>query len=169
MSGPYGAPRCNADECVSTGIPNSRLSDAVFLRAARTGSRTLYSVLNWWGFRFWGLDVYVSFSSGKVSYFSYHLMVSTPHLDDAEVVVVEVDSKEHITGRNPSLIAAESPAYRVSTSRTWPAQSVGIAFTPDAPRELVNHAFDLKLRCLWSLAGCRTWNQLLPAADGLSR
>lgn len=168
-TGPYGAPRCDADECVSAGIPNSSLSDAVFLRVARMGNRTLYSVLSWWGFRFWVLSVYVNFSSGKVSYLSYHLVVSSPHLGDAGVVVVEVQSKEHISESNPSLSAAADPGYRVSTSRKQPAQSVGIVLTPATRREFVSHAFDLKLRCLWSLAGCRTWNQLLPAAEGLSR
>jgi hypothetical protein len=170
-TGPYGAPRCGADECVSAGIPNSSLSDALFLRVARMGNRPLYSVLSWWGFRFWVLSVYLNFSSGKVSYLSYHLVVSSPHLGDAGVgvVVVEVQSREHITESNPSLSAAAGPGYRLSTSRKQPAQSVGIDLTPAVRRELVSQAFDLKLRCLWSLAGCRTWNQLVPAAEGLSR
>jgi hypothetical protein len=167
--GPYGATRCDADECLTGGIPNSRLSDAVFVRAGRKEKRTLYSILSWWGFRFWSLDVYVKFNSGKVSYLSYHLMVSRPHLDDPNVVVVEVTSPERPNGRNSGLSGAEGSPSRLSTSRRWPAQSVGIDFSPGAPKELVAHAFDLNLNCIWSFAGCRTWNQLLPAAEELGR
>jgi hypothetical protein len=161
--GPYGAPVCDADACVSTGIPYSSLSDAVLTRAKRTGNQTLLSVLSWWGFRLWSLDAYVNFSSGKVSYLSYHLMVSTPHLDPPDAIVVEVTSPEHAGARYPVLNAPENAAFRVTTARRWPAQSVGVDFSPEAPGVLIGHAFDLKLRCLWSFGGCRTWNQLLPA------
>jgi hypothetical protein len=169
--GPYGA-RCDADQCVSGGIPNSALSDAVFLRAARTGNRTLVSLLSWLGFRYWSLDAYVNFTSGKVSYLSYRLMVYTPHFDDLEdpdVVVVEVSSKAHADVGNPALNRTEEDPFRVSPSRRSPSQSVGITFTPDAPSGLVTRAFDLKLRCLWSFTGCRTWHQLLPAVETLDR
>lgn len=170
-TGPYGA-RCEADQCVSGGIPNSTLSDAVFLRAARTGNRTLVSILGWLGFRYWGLDAYVNFTSGKVSYLGYHLMVYTPHFDDLEnpdFVMVQVSSKAHLDVGNPALSPTEENSFRVSPSRRSPSRSVGITFTPDAPNGLVTRAFDLKLRCLWSFAGCRTWNQLLPEVEESGR
>jgi hypothetical protein len=167
--GPYGAPVCDSDACVSTGIPYSSLSEAVLTRVGRTGSQTLFSALSWWGFRFWSLSAYVNFKSGKVSYLSYNLMVSTPHLDPPDAVVVEVTSSEHHSARNPVLIAPENAAFRVTTAHRWPAQSVGVDFSPEAPNGLVKRAFDLKLRCLWSFAGCRTWNQLLPAVEDQDR
>jgi hypothetical protein len=74
-------------------------------------------------------------------------------------------SSERSSARSPALGAAENPAFRVTTARRWPAQSVGIDFNPDAPGALIGHAFDLNLDCLWSLAGCRDWNQLLPAVE----
>ena len=44
----------------------------------RTSNDPLSHVLRWWGFRAESLGIYVNFTSGKVSYFSYHLMVSAP-------------------------------------------------------------------------------------------
>ncbi len=163
VTGPYGAPVCNADECLSTGIPNSRLSDAVFVPAIRTENSALYSLLTWLGFRYWSLSVYVSFTSGKVSYLSYHLMLSNSHFDGgADVVVVAITSQEKIIGRNRGLTPVQDVDYRLTPSGAWPDKSVGIAFTPNASRELVNSAFHLNLKCLGSLAGCKTWHELLP-------
>ena len=73
-TGPYGAPLCNADECFFWVVGNG-LPGRVF---RRTGSEGLSDVLRWWGFRAEGLEIYVNFTSGKVSYFGYHLMVSAP-------------------------------------------------------------------------------------------
>src|SRR5450755_4234847 len=92
VTGPYGAPLCLADECLSTGIPNSRLSDAVFLPV--TENRTLYSLLTWWGFRFWSLSTDVSFTSGKVSRLSYRLGLSNSHFGGLNAVIVEVGSQD---------------------------------------------------------------------------
>ena len=170
--GPYGAPLCNADECAETGIPNSALSDAVLLPIARTGNRTLVSILSWLGFRDWSLDTYVNFSSGKVSYLSYHMMVYTAHFEELgnpDVVMVEVSSKAHADAKDSASSPNDEDPFHVSPSRRSPSQSVGITFTPDAPSGLVTRAFDLKLRCLWSFAGCRTWNQLLPAVEDRSQ
>ena len=80
-------------------------SYAVLTRVGRTGSQTLFSALSWWGFRLWSLSAYVNFRSGKVSYLSYNLMVSTPHLDPPDAVVVEVTSPSDtpVTAINPRL------------------------------------------------------------------
>lgn len=73
-TGPYGVPRCEADECffmfAGNGLPGRVLS--------QTENSTFSALLRWWGFRFESLNVWVAFTSGKVSYFSYHLMVSSP-------------------------------------------------------------------------------------------
>jgi len=166
VTGPYGVPLCNADECLAMAIPNSRLSDAVFVPVARTENSALYSLLTWLGFRYWSLSVYVNFTSGRVSYFSYDLMLSHSHFDrGADVVVVEVTSQENI-GKNRGSELGGDETYRMTHSGAWPDKSVGIAFTPSATKGLVNDAFDLKLHCLWSLAGCKTWSQLLPQVRG---
>jgi hypothetical protein len=154
ITGPYRPPRCFAEECISVTIPNSRFSDAIFLPAIRTENPTLYSVLTVWGFRFRKLSVDVNFTSGKVSFLSYHLMLSTSRFDGgADAVVVRVTSQEKLR---------EEAAYRLTPSGAWPDKSVGIALTPNTSQELVNRAFDVKLHCLWSLVGCKTWREVLP-------
>jgi hypothetical protein len=159
----YGFPAGGPDELFSAGVPNSTLSDAVLLWAARVGNKPLYSAMDWWGFRYWGLSVYVNFAFGKVSSIRYQLIVSTGKLYVGDVVSVGVNSQHDITRADGRATPGESSSYRVTTSRIEPARGVGIAFTPDAPEELKSRAFDVRLRCLWSLSGCRAWSQVLPS------
>jgi hypothetical protein len=174
-AGPYGAPLCNADECFGGGIGNGLPGRLLW----RTGNAVLSDVLRWWGFRAEGLDLYVNFTSGKVSYFGYHLMVSAPGVPasmpppppDGELgaVVIGLSSQRMINVRNPSSTADPHPPYLFTSARGGPSQSIGIALTPDTPEEIVRAAFDLRLRCVWSFGGCRRWNQLLPSVEPLAR
>jgi hypothetical protein len=157
---------CPADECLSTEIPSSKLSDSVLFRIAGMGNRNLYSILSWWGFRIWAFDGCVHLTSGKVLAFGYGMMIGAPHLDEPNVVVIRVSSKQHFARRNRSVGTSENFDYSVDTSRRRPAQSVGIRFTPNARTDLIRDAFDLRLRCLW-LQGCRTWTQILPAVQDI--
>ncbi len=173
-SGPYGAPNCDADECFSTSVTNG-FPGRVLLA---TRNRNLSWLLRWWGFRFEGVGVWVNFRSGKVSYTSYHLIVSAPGVGPAGVppppsdgelgaVIVYVSSQSIIHRRVPNSSAEEHSVYWVIPARGAPSQSVGINLTPDAPREVVRAAFDLRLKCLWSFGGCRRWNELLPSVRAL--
>jgi hypothetical protein len=62
----------------------------------------------------------------------------------------------------------EAPDYRFGrgtgplTSQLGPGGSIGLAYTADAPTDLVSHAYDLSLSCFWSLFGCRSARQVLP-------
>jgi hypothetical protein len=171
-TGPDGAPRCNADECFAGFVGKG--SPLLW----RTGNALLSDVLRWWGFRAESLDVYVNFTYGKVSYFSYHLILSAPGvpasvpppMPDGElgVVVIGLNSRRMITVREPNSTAETHAPYRITPARAGPSQSIGIALTPDAPEEIVRAAFDLRLHCMWSLGGCRRWNQLLPSVERLA-
>ena len=153
----YGPPVCFSEECISAVMPNSHLSDAVFVPAVRTESPILYSVLTRWGFHFSTLSADVRFTSNKVSFFSYELMLSTSHFDfGADAIVVRLTSQQALMG------GSKGAAYKITTSSAWPDKSVGIALTPTAPEELINRTFDVKLHCLWSLAGCNSWREVLP-------
>jgi hypothetical protein len=173
-TGPYGAPRCNADECfygfIINGLPRRLLWE--------TGNEAISDVLRWWGFRAESLDIYVNFTSGKVSYFAYHLMVSAPGVPASMppppldgklgVVVIGLSSQRMISVRHPSSTPETHPPYQITPSRAGPSQSIGIGLTPDAPREIVRAGFDLRLHCVWSFGGCHRWNQLLPSVEPLA-
>ena len=58
--------------------------------------------------------------------------------------------------RIENVLADESPEYLVSFERQFPGQSLGVTLTDKAPRELVHHAFNLKVSCLTSWDGCWT-------------
>ena len=173
--GPYGAPHCNADECFSSFVENGLPGRLLW----GTGSDALSDVLRWWGFRAETLETYVNFASGKVSYFGYRLMVSAPGVPasmpppppDGELgaVVIGLNSRRTLTVREPNSTVETHPPYRINMARNGPSQSIGIALTPEAPDEIVRGAFDLRLNCIWSFAGCRRWSQLLPSVEPLTR
>lgn len=63
----------------------------------------LNSALYWWGFRYWGASASVDFTSGKVSQFSYHLMLSpmpSGYLGDA--LLIAVGSSKDFAARDTS-------------------------------------------------------------------
>src|SRR4029077_16466642 len=68
----YSGSQCDADDCFFSFIGNG-LTGRIL---ARSENNTLASLLRWWGFRFEGLNVEVKFTSGKVSYLAYSMMVS---------------------------------------------------------------------------------------------
>jgi hypothetical protein len=170
-TGPYDSPHCNADECfagfVANGLPGRLLW--------RTGNDVFSDVMRWLGFRAEGLDIYVNFTSERVLYFGYHLMVSAPGVpasvppppSDGKLgaVVIGLHSQRMITVSDPKSTVETHPAYRIIPSRDVPSQSIGISLSPDAPDEIVRSAFDLRLNCIWSFGGCRRWSQLLPGVE----
>jgi len=172
---PYRDSPCNADECffmlVGNGLPGRILWG--------TRNSTLAALLRWWGFRFEDFNLRVTFTSGKVSDFSYRLMISAPGViqgvpppprdGEAGAVVIELSSLRIINSGEPNSTEKPHLPYRVLPARGAPSQGVNIALTPEAPEEIVRDAFELKLACLWSFGGCRRWNQLLPAVQPLIR
>ncbi len=157
---------CDADECLRIEVSSPELSDWALRKAGWSGHGKVYLVLSLWGFRLRSLGAYVNLNSGKVSSLGYILILSTPHSAYPGALVVNVNSARsarHHAGSG--YIADESPNYQVSHYWKWPALGTGVTFTRDAPPELVIHAFNLRLRCVWSGAGCLTANQVLPEAE----
>jgi hypothetical protein len=85
------------------------------------------------------------------------------------MVVIGVSSQKTIAVEGTNGTIETHPRYRITPSRAAPSQSIGIALTPDAPDQIAGSAFDFRLSCVWSLGGCRRWNQLLPAVQPLLR
>lgn len=59
----------------------------------------------------------------------------------------------------------ESPQFRVRVTPSFKnvvPSSVRVTYVYDAPRELVSHAFHIKLNCFWGLDGCRSARQMSP-------
>jgi hypothetical protein len=171
----YGAPHCDADECLSgfvaNGLPGRLLSS--------TRSDFLSDVLRWWGFRSEFLDVNVKFKSEKFSGFDYSLWVSAPGVlksvppppKDGEMgmVVIGVSSQMAITGGETKGTVETRPPYRIIPARSAPSQSISIFLTPDAPDEIQRGTFDLRLTCIWNFGGCRRWSELVPSIEPLAR
>jgi hypothetical protein len=43
-----------------------------------------------------------------------------------------------------------------------PDSAIGVAYTTDAPRDLIDHAFQVDLHCSWGLRGCDSVRQVVP-------
>jgi hypothetical protein len=62
----------------------------------------------------------------------------------------------------------ETPDYRFGqaagalTSDLGAGGSLGLAYTADAPPDVVSHAYDVNLSCFWGLRGCGSARQVLP-------
>ncbi|MGO9013149.1 MAG: hypothetical protein ACLQPN_23880 [Bryobacteraceae bacterium] len=62
----------------------------------------------------------------------------------------------------------ESPFYRFGAFAgqfSWfhgEDAAIGVAYTPDAPREKVSHVYQVDLSCSWSLRGCNSVRQVVP-------
>lgn len=173
---PYGAPICDADECLSGFVENGLPGRLLW----RTRSEVLSDVLRLWGFRAESLNIVVKFTSGKVSYFGYSLWVSAPGVlpsglppppPDGKLgaVIIGLSSQKMVTVRDPNPTVETHVSYRITPARSAPSESIGIAITPDTPAEIERAAFDLRLDCVWSFGGCRRWNQLLPSLGPLAR
>ena len=156
--------QCGADECFEVAIPNSRLSNWMFLPTFGEEHRPLNLALQWWGFRYWDVEASIDFKSGTVSQFGYRLTLSAEPSRFPGLVVISVWSRNSFEERALSWNVDESPNYVVYDGK-WLDFQTGVYFTRDTPGELLGHAFDLHLHCLWSLAGCRTSNQLRPQAE----
>ena len=102
-----------ADECFGVAIPNSRLSDWIFVPRSGDEHRILTSVLYWWGFRYWDVSASVDFTSGRVSDFGYRLILSTDPSNDPGALVINVWSRKDVTERLLSWDVDESPDYIV--------------------------------------------------------
>lgn len=156
---------CDADKCFWIEV-SSPMSDVWGLDVfGRVDSKTMFLVWGSLGFRLRSLDANVKVNSDKVSSLGYLLILSTPDPGYPGVLRIKVSSRKNLADRLLDYIADESPNYQVSHYFKWPRLFTDIDFTPDAPTELVSHAFNLKLQCVWSLRGCRTANELLPEAE----
>jgi len=159
-----GSSKCEADECLSIEVSSPKLSDWLLRKASWSGHYSLYSGLSWWGFRERIFAAHVDLTSGQVSGLGYRLSLSTLRASNVDLGVW-VSSKGDFVDRNLNADVDESPNYQVSHYFKCPTLCMGVYFTRDASPELLRHAFGLNLRCIWSIAGCRTANQLLPDAE----
>jgi hypothetical protein len=158
-----------AERCLALQLTTPRISLWILQHLARTGHLTMYSGTHFLGFRIHDFEATVSVRSGVVSHLNYRLMLSTPEPAYPGVLVIGVSSTNGFRRLRGDYLADESPDYMVSFARQFPDLSVGVAFTRDASADFLQHAFDLRLRCVSTIMGCRNVNQLLPAAvrDGL--
>jgi hypothetical protein len=155
---------CSGDECFSVEIPNTKFSIWALMRVG--DHATLASLLHWWGVRYWTFNAYVNFTSGTVSGFSYRLKLSLPSAYPVPgVLSLGASSRRKLDGRQLDWQVDESPDYEVLHYFKWPDLQTHVYFTRESPVELLPHAFNLHLRCLWSLRGCQTANQVLPDAE----
>jgi hypothetical protein len=137
--------------------------------SAMDGSLKVAYILGW---RYLSFSTGVTVVDGTVSRISYGLepdvFVGWPR----GYLVTAVSTHGFRMGRHLPLHLSsaddESPYFRfgaMADEFSWFAgddTKIGVAYTPDAPREKVSHIYQVDLSCFWSLRGCNSVRQVVP-------
>ena len=151
---------CRGDECYATVIQN--WPDSLLARlVGEVGSPFLVRMLYGLGVRLWYFGAKVELQGNRVHDLYYSLLVDDGSGEYPGAVTLDVGTLRGSNQLIGNLTRDESPDFQISSYRKWPKLDLGIVFAPTASRELVHHAFDLHLECVWK-SGCRSARQLLP-------
>ena len=142
------------DSCYQVQIWESLISRVAYF--GRYGYKTAY----WMGARHWNFSASVRLRQGKVHKFGYNVNVNNGSLSEPWLTYVAVTSDRGHRAWHLDPTQDESPDYRVTRYFKWPDQTIEIMYTPAAPTQLLNHAFDIQLNCIWHLRGCRRCRDL---------
>jgi hypothetical protein len=151
---------CGGDECYSMYVDNWRDSKVARL-LFKVANPFVLRALRRLGLRFWTFGAKVDLRGDRIHNLCYFLMVDDGTGEYPGWIDVEVGSLRGSNHMVRNLIRDESPDYQISSYFKWPDLDLRVIFAPTASPELVHHAFDLRLDCMWQL-GCRTARQLLP-------
>lgn len=122
------------------------------------------------GWRNVSFTAYVTVLNKTVSSTEYFLEPDVP-VSIPVSYLVTVRSAHSVWARGSIPISSaddESPDYRFGPSAgefsmlPEPDSKIGVAFTSDAPRDLISHAFQVDLSCFWSVRGCDSVRQVTP-------
>ena len=123
------------------------------------------------GWRHIGFDADITVLNGVVSGVRYELEPDVITGWPAQYMVV-VRSVHGVWGSFwPTPVGDvddEAPDYRFGqaagalTSQLGDGGAIGLAYTADAPQNVVSHAYDLDLTCFWGLRGCGSARQVVP-------
>ncbi len=125
------------------------------------------------GWRHLSFSAYVTVLRGTVSSTGYNLepdvLIGYPL--SYFVVVRSVHGFYRDRGSRPVPVHStddDRPAFRFGTVAGQFSlldgvdSAIGVAYTTDAPRDLIDHAFQVDLHCFWGLRGCDSVRQVVP-------
>jgi hypothetical protein len=125
------------------------------------------------GWRHLSFSAYVTVLNGTVSSTGYNLepdvLIGYPL--SYFVVARSAHGFSRDAGRRPVPVHStddESPDYRFGavagqfSMLDGTDSSIGVAYTADAPRDLIDHAFRVDLGCFWGSRGCDSVHQVVP-------
>jgi len=161
-------------------LPMLRLNDLQICNAAKGENCFLYvndhtaagisdgwltwaKLSDWLGNRSWLFNAQAKTKNHIVQEFGYKFFVNDGSYGWWSDQRAQAMSSGPSKGVIWDFLSDQSPEYDVGRGRRAPSSVIGMFFTANATREQVQHAFDLRLRCMiWT--GCRTADQLAPSA-----
>jgi hypothetical protein len=159
-------PSCRyGSECLGEQVKS--LSEFTFFYSTKLQgvlqNRIGYEIFHWLGFRV--NDFYAEFEVRQKKFHSldYRLLLDNNTYGYPGAMLITAATVYGYPD-GPFASEDESPEYSVGRHFNFPEQNLSILFTPMAPVTLVHHAFEPLLNCVWTLRGCRTTKQVLPAA-----
>ena len=156
--------RCRSDECFSVEISNVP-NGLAYRLYEKTKSHWLHRVTYLLGYRFFDFSAGVGLHRGKVSEAGYRVSVDDGTDQGLGGTIISVGGTTELgvaAGNTLSDAFDQSPDYRVKNLRKWPDQVLAVNFETTAPPQSLQHAFDVRLSCMWSFAGCKTAKQIVP-------
>ena len=117
------------------------------------------------GHRFSGFGAYVEIRGGLVSRYEYSVFVEDvkyPAVEDVSLDVLGADRASFPLGYATVTDYDKIRGLKLEAPNNKPQTILYVAFTPEAPPQIIKAAFDLRLNCMWNLEGCSTTKQLLP-------
>ncbi len=125
------------------------------------------------GWRHLSLSAYVTVLNGTVSSTGYNLEPDVPISYPLSYFVVarSVHGFSFNHGGRPVPIHSaddEKPEFRFGAVAgqfsllNGADSAIAVAYTADAPRDLIDHAFQVDLHCFWGLRGCDSVRQVVP-------
>jgi hypothetical protein len=116
----------------------------------------------WLGWHNVDFSAWVWIEDGRVSSVGYDIdpdmMLGWPHGGLISVRSAHGFWMSHFMPVSVRSADDESPDYRVSGGEGW----LQVAYTPDAPRELMSRAFQLDLSCFWGIHRCILAREVAP-------
>jgi hypothetical protein len=127
------------------------------------GNHTIYKIGHWLGFRVCDFTATFGLRERKIWNLGYRLLLDDGSNQYPGAILINAGTTYGYVDLGLNDFEDESPEYSVRRYFKWPDLQLSIWFTPTAPPGLSRHAFEPRLNCIWTLRGCRSTRQILPA------
>jgi hypothetical protein len=136
---------------------------AHFLEKFGSKGMWLYLPSFWMGHRFFAFSLYLEVRNERLSKLRYEVTVDNGLKTNFGLISVDVTGTNR-AGFTPRFAFEfeDIREYEILTPSNVPYALLHVTYVPAVSEDFIHDAFDLHLKCVWDLSGCRTTLDLLP-------